>query len=67
MPRLNIEHEHTDIEKSQNARQEAVRDRKICMPSPNRADDGGGKLDSYLTYTIFITGIAWNSEKKIKA
>lgn len=52
-----------DIEKSQNARQEAMKDRKICMSSPNIADDGGGKLDSYLTDTIFITGTALNSEK----
>ena len=40
-----------------------MKDRKICMPSPNIADDGGGKHDSYLTDTIFITGTALNSEK----
>ena len=67
MPRLNTEHKPIDIEKSQNARQEAMRERKICMPSPNIADDGGRKLDRYLTDTIFITGTIWNSEKVIKA
>lgn len=63
MPRLSIEREHIDIEKSQNSRQETLRYRKICMSSPNIANDEGGKLDTYLTYAIVIIGTPWNSEK----
>lgn len=66
MPRLTIEHEPIDIEKSKSTRQEALRDRRICMPSPNIADDGDEGPDNYLTSFLSLEPLVIQEEKNPK-